>query len=104
MPQDVCTKTSNENDIESGVIKYAKSLLQTFVIIIVIFIINGLRKLIKGEFELFSYSIFIIGCTLFLSIVNIVDEEVYRNIMLGLGIALGFGIIGVNPTQPALVV
>lgn len=97
MPQDVCIKNSTENDTESGIIKYAKSLLKTFVIIIVIFIINGLRTgLISGKFNLFGYGIFIIGCTLFFSIINLVDDEVYKNIMLGLGIALGFGILGLN--------
>ena len=50
----------------------------------------------KPLLELFSSALFIIGVTILFSIVNVIDQYMYNNIILGLGLAIGLSLMGIN--------
>lgn len=93
MSKNICNKKNSEGKTELGFIRYSKSLVKTFMLITVVFICFGLKNMVisgdNGSPSAFACALFIIAITIVFSIVNIMDQYVYNNIILGIGIAVG---------------
>jgi hypothetical protein len=84
-----CDK-DRENVEASSFISFSKNLLKSFVILSVIVLVISLKnRLITKDTTLFYTALFILSATILLSIVSVVDNYVYSNIILGIGLALG---------------
>jgi len=99
MSKNICNKKPSSGKVETGFVNYSKSLVKTFVIMTVVFLILGLNNFISTsntDSPLFSSAIFIIGITILFSIVNVIDQYMYNNIILGLGLAIGLSLMGIQ--------
>ena len=93
MSKNICNKKSPESKTELGFINYSKSLVRTFMLMTVVFLCFGLKKMLTGSGGAFASALFIVAITVLFSIVNVVDQYIYNNIVLGIGIALGLSFI-----------
>lgn len=92
MSKNICNKKSSESETELGFINYSKSLVKTFMLITVVFLCFGLKNMLKsggGPPSAFASALFIVAITVLFSIVSIMNEYIYNNIILGIGIAVG---------------
>lgn len=90
----VACSNNNENEDESTFILFSKNLLKTFVLLSVICMtISMKRTLINGNLSLFTTALFIVSATLLFTILGIVDQYIYNNLILGIGIAIGMVIM-----------
>ena len=89
-----CDKADNGKS-GASFINYSKSLVKTFVILMVVFLFFSLKNALS-EGSMFTSALFILGSTLLFSIVNVVDEYIYNNILLGIGIAIGISLMGMG--------
>ena len=95
MSKNICNKKSPEGKTELGFINYSKSLVRTFMLMTVVFLCFGLKKMLTDSNGggAFASALFIVAITVLFSIVNVVDQYIYNNIVLGIGIALGLSFI-----------
>ena len=99
MSKNICNKKSSESETELGFINYSKSLVKTFMLITVVFLCFGLKNMLKsggGPPSAFASALFIVAITVLFSIVSIMNEYIYNNIILGIGIAVGLSCIDVQ--------
>jgi len=98
MAKNICNKKSSGNKVENGFVNYSKSLVKTFVIMAVLFMVMSLNKFIQQDSDspLFAGALFIIGITILFSIVSVVDQYMYNNIILGIGLAIGLSLMGIQ--------
>jgi len=93
MSKNICNKKNSESKTEQGFINYSKSLVKTFMLVTVVFLCFGLKNMLKssdgGPPSAFGSALFIIAITILFSIVSVMDQYVYNNIILGIGIAVG---------------
>ena len=87
MSKNICNKKSSESETELGFINYSKSLVKTFMLITVVFLCFGLKNMLKsggGPPSAFASALFIVAITVLFSIVSIMNEYIYNNIILGI--------------------
>ena len=99
MGKNICNKKNPEGKTELGFINYSKSLVKTFMLITVVFLCFGLKNMVIGGSEgpsAFACALFIIAMTVLFSIVSVVDQYIYNNIVLGIGIAVGLSFMDLN--------
>tara|TARA_B110000908_G_scaffold141380_1_gene168968 strand:+ start:38 stop:400 length:363 start_codon:yes stop_codon:yes gene_type:complete len=103
MGKNICNKKSSEGKTELGFINYSKSLVKTFMIITVVFLSFGLQGMLKNGQKggLFPSALFIVAITILFSIVSVIDQYIYNNIILGVGIALGLSLLGLSDINVA---
>jgi len=90
MAKNICNGKKTGDGAENAFIDYSKSLVKTFVLLMVVILFFSLKNmLVKGEVSMFTSALFVLGATLLLSIINVTDKYIYNNVILGLGIALG---------------
>ena len=90
----VCNNNSDEENNDSSFIMFSKNLLRTFVLLSVMCMAIALkRNLINGNVTLFTAALFVIGSTLLFTIIGTVDQYIYNNLVLGIGIAVGLVIM-----------
>lgn len=83
-----CNREDDNN--QSTFINFAKTLLKTFIMLVVVILAMALKdRLITKETTLFYTALFILGGTVLLTILGVVDNYVYSNLTLGVGMALG---------------
>ena len=83
-----CNKENDGN--QSTFINFSKNLLKTFILLIVVVLTMALKnRLISQDTTLFYTALFVIGGTVLLTIVGTLDNYVYSNVTLGIGMALG---------------
>lgn len=101
MGKNICNKKNSTGKTELGFINYSKSLVKTFMIMTVVFLSFGLQNMLSsgGSGGLFPSALFIIAITILFSIVSIVDQYIYNNIILGIGIAVGLSFLGLKNTN-----
>lgn len=89
------TSTNNDNDNNSNSFgKFAKNILKSFILITCILLLVIIKlKLLKSNSTLFKYSLFIILSTFLFGIISLIDKNIYYNIVLGIGIAIGMKFI-----------
>ena len=82
---------ANERDqYETTFSQFVKTLTKTFITLTIIVMAMSLKsRLITSNTTLFYSALFIIGGSLLLSILATVDQYVYNNVILGIGLALG---------------
>jgi|TARA_B110000971_G_scaffold124178_1_gene127134 uncharacterized protein YebE (UPF0316 family) len=82
---------ANERDqYETTFSHFVKTLTKTFITLTIIVMAMSLKsRLITSNTTLFYSALFIIGGSLLLSILATVDQYVYNNVILGIGLALG---------------
>tara|TARA_B100000927_G_scaffold269405_1_gene244814 strand:- start:162 stop:458 length:297 start_codon:yes stop_codon:yes gene_type:complete len=83
-----CNRENDDN--QSTFMNFAKTLLKTFVLLVVVVMTMALKnRLVTQETTMFYTALFVIGGTVLLTIVGTVDSYVYSNLTLGLGLAMG---------------
>lgn len=83
-----CNKENDDN--QSTFINFTKTLLKTFILLVVVVMAMALKnRLISQDTTMFYTALFVIGGTVLLTILGLVDSYVYSNMTLGLGLALG---------------
>lgn len=82
------------DQVESTFINFSKSLLKSFILLIVVVMVISLKKKLFNENStLFLVSVFIVTSTLLFSLVSIVDSYVFSNLIIGIGLGLGITIM-----------
>jgi len=90
----VCSNNNNDDENDSTFILFSKNLLKTFVLLSIICMTISLKKtLISGNISLFTIALFVVSATLLFTIIGIVDQYIYNNLILGIGIAVGLVIM-----------
>lgn len=90
----VCNNNSDEENNDSSFIMFSKNLLRTFVLLSIMCMAISLKKnLISGDVTLFTVALFILGTTLLFTIIGTIDQYIYNNLVLGIGIAVGLVIM-----------
>ena len=83
-----CNRENDDN--QSTFMNFMKTLLKTFVLLVVVVMTMALKnRLVTQETTMFYTALFVIGGTVLLTIVGTVDSYVYSNLILGLGLAMG---------------
>ena len=83
-----CSK--DKDNYESSFSYFLKTLMKTFVTLTIIVMAMSLKnRLITTDTTMFYSALYIIGSTVLLTILGTVDQYVYNNLMLGVGLALG---------------
>lgn len=80
----------DDSDNQSTFMHFAKTLLKTFILLVVVVMTMALKsRLISAETTMFYTALFVLGGTVLLTIVGTVDSYVYSNLTLGIGLAMG---------------
>lgn len=80
----------NDDNSESSYINFTRKLMSSFVLLVVISLVLGLKsRLLTEGATLFYVALFIIGATILLTIVGTVNSYVYSQLVLGIGMAVG---------------
>ena len=88
------TCNKNNDKVESTFIQFSRTLLNTFVLLVVITLVLALKnRLISENATLFYTTLFIIGATILFTIIGTIDNYVYSQLILGIGMALGLQIM-----------
>lgn len=92
---------SKEDNNQSTFIIFTKTLLKTFILLVVFVMVMALKsRLVNGDTTMFYTALFVIGGTVLLTIVGTLDSYIYSNVTLGLGLALGLYVMDWrNPTK-----
>lgn len=87
----------NKGTIEQTFLGFSQSLLQTFILVVIIIFITQIARVALEQQKLFYLVLLAVVSTFLFSIVNILSPQTYQNIMLGLG--LGVGLMFANPSM-----
>jgi len=88
------TCNKNDDNIESTFIQFSRTLLNTFVLLVVITLVLALKnRLLSEGTTLFYTTLFIIGATILFTIIGTVNNYVYSQLVLGMGMAVGLQIM-----------
>ena len=84
----------DEDKIESTFVNFSKTLLRTFVLLTVIALILALKnKLLTEGTTMFYVALFIVGATVLFTVIGTLDNYLYNNLILGIGMAVGLQIM-----------
>ena len=87
----------NKGTIEQTFLGFSQSLLQTFILVVIIIFVTQIARVALQQQKLFYLVLLAVVSTFLFSIVNILSPQTYQNIMLGLG--LGVGLMFANPSM-----
>lgn len=91
-----CNRNNHEKS-ESSFVNFSNMLLKTFTLLIVIILIFSIKnKLITEGVTLFYTAIFVVIATILLTILGLMDSYLYNNVIIGIGVALGFQLMNFN--------
>ena len=97
MAKNICNGKKTGDGTENAFIDYSKSLVKTFVLLMVVILFFSLKNmLVSGTATMFTSALFVLGATLLFSIINVTDKYIYNNVILGVGIALGLSFSGLG--------
>lgn len=86
--------STNNDDNSNSFSKFAKNILKSFIFITCILLLVVIKlKLLKLNSTLFRYALFIILSTFLFGIISLIDVNIYNNLILGIGIAIGMKFI-----------
>ena len=86
-----CSGTRDYEKDQYSFQNFVKNLGKVFVITTIVVLSMTLRdKLVDRNSSLFYIALFILGCTFLFTMISVVDHYIFSNIMLGIGLALGF--------------
>ena len=84
------TCNREESDTQTTFTLFSKTLLKTFVLLLVVVMTMALKnRLITEETTMFYTGLFVVGGTVLLTILGTLDSYIYSNLTLGIGLALG---------------
>ena len=83
-------KCLGKNDENNSNNSYASIILKSFVVLTCILLFAMLKKkLLTEDLTIFYLALFIVLGTIILSLIGITDTNIFNNILIGLGIAIG---------------
>ena len=86
----MATCDKDRENVDSTFISFTKNILKSFVILnTVVLVISLKNRLVTKDTTLFYTALFVLSSTILLGLISIVDNYVYSNIILGIGLALG---------------
>lgn len=88
-------KEYDEEDVpQSTFMNYTKSLLKVFTLLIIVVLVMALKnRLLTEDASLFYIALFVIGATFLLTILSTLDNYIFSNLVLGIGLALGLQVM-----------
>ena len=85
---------NSETDSPSTFINFSRNLMKSFILLIVVVCVMALKtRLITEDTTLFYTALFVIGGTVLMTILGTLDNYVYSNMTLGIGLALGLYVL-----------
>ena len=88
------SSASSIDNEESTFAYFSRVLLKSFMTLVIVFMFMSVKQqLIDKESTIFLMALFVVIGTLLLTILGMVDQYVYSNISLGIGIALGLNLL-----------
>lgn len=83
-----------EDTHQSTFMNYTKSLLKVFTLLIIVVLVMALKtRLLTQDASLFYIALFVIGATFLLTILSTLDNYIFSNLVLGIGLALGLQVM-----------
>ena len=85
---------NKDTDSPSTFINFTRNLMKSFILLIVVVCVMALKtRLITEDTTLFYTALFVIGGTVLMTILGTLDNYVYSNMTLGIGMALGLYVL-----------
>ena len=93
-----------ENTGQSTFINYTKNLLKVFTLLTIVVLVMALKNRLLGqEATLFYTALFVVAATFLLTILSTLDNYIFSNLVLGIGLALGLKMMDWNNSIAPLV-
>ena len=93
-----------ENTGQSTFINYTKNLLKVFTLLTIVVLVMALKNRLLGqEATLFYTALFVVAATFLLTILSTLDNYIFSNLVLGIGLALGLKMMDWNNSTAPLV-